>query len=60
MSDFFRGKKCSICGKDATCAHFGKFLCGSDDCMANARESRECAGKTMKPGPVSGNELMKK
>ena len=61
MSDFFKGKKCSICGKDATCAHFGRFLCGSKACADEARESKECIGKTMSPqGPVSAKDLLRK
>lgn len=52
VSDFFKGKKCGICGKDATKAMFGRYLCDSEDCYWKAREARsqECAGKTMKPG----------
>ncbi|WP_230741286.1 hypothetical protein [Methanooceanicella nereidis] len=47
MSDFYKGKKCAICGKDATRAHFGRFLCDSRECMDTARETRECVGKTL-------------
>jgi hypothetical protein len=62
MSDFFQGKKCELCGKPATCAHFGRFLCDDRKCMDSARETRECAGKTMKKpeGTVGLDELMKK
>lgn len=56
MSDFFTGKKCSICGKDATRAHYGRLLCDSDKCIEEARDTKECVGKTFtKPG-----ELIKK
>lgn len=48
-SDFFRGKKCGICGKEATRALFGRYLCDGEKCYWEARESRECIGKTMKP-----------
>ena len=50
VSDFFKGKKCNICGKDATNATFGRYLCDSRECYDKAREARsnECAGKTMK------------
>jgi len=58
MSDFFKGKKCSICGKDATCAHFGRYLCDSKACSDEARETRECAGKTINSGPVTADDLM--
>jgi len=49
---FFKGKKCGICGKDATKAMFGRYLCDSEECYWEAREARssECAGKTMRPG----------
>lgn len=61
MSDFFKGKKCSVCGKPATRAHFGRLLCDSPECLCEARETRECVGKTMKPGgPVSADELLGK
>ena len=61
MSDFFKGRKCSICGKDATRAHFGRFLCDSNECIDQARETRDCAGKTIKQqGTVSGSDLLKK
>lgn len=62
MSDFFKGKKCAVCGKDATCAHFGRFLCGSKECMDEARETKDCVGKTMEPpkGTVRLDELTKK
>jgi hypothetical protein len=60
MSDFFRNKKCEICGKPATRGHFGRLLCGSDECLCQARETKECIGKTMKPGPVSKDELLGK
>ena len=58
MGDFFKGKKCSICGRPATRAHFGRLLCDSKECLDAARDSRECIGKTM--GPVSGKDLLKK
>ena len=50
VSDFFKGKKCGICGKDATNATFGRYLCDSKECFWKARDARsnECAGKTMK------------
>ena len=60
MSDFFKGKKCSICGNDATCAHFGRFLCDSKACIDEARETKDCVGKTIKSGPVSADDLLKK
>jgi hypothetical protein len=61
MSDFFRGKKCHICGKPATCGHFGLILCDSDECLREARDTKECIGKTLKPaGPVSKDELLGK
>ena len=60
MGDFFRGRKCEICGKPATCAYFGRFLCGSDECLDKARDNRECIGKTMGPGPVSKDQLLGK
>ncbi len=60
MSDFFKGKKCEICGKPATRAHFGRLLCDSNECLCEARETKECIGKTMKPGgTVSAQDLMK-
>lgn len=48
VSDFFKGKKCGICGKDATMAMFGQYLCGEMGCYLKARSSRECIGKSMK------------
>ena len=60
MSDFFRGRKCEICGKPATRGLFGLFLCDSEECLCKARDSRECVGKTLKPGPVSKDELLGK
>jgi len=48
MSDFLKGKKCELCGKDATKAMFGRLLCDDEECYWKARNSRECAGKTMK------------
>lgn len=64
MSDFFRDKKCSVCGKPATRGHFGRILCGSEECLRSARDTKECVGKTMKPagpvGPVSPKDLLKK
>jgi hypothetical protein len=48
MSDFYKGRKCDICGKDATRAHFGRFLCDSDKCLSEARETKECIGKSIK------------
>ncbi len=60
MSDFFKGKKCSICGKDATRAHFGRLLCDSKECLDEARETKDCVGKTIKQEPVSGADLLKK
>jgi hypothetical protein len=60
MSDFFRDRKCSVCGKPATCGYFGLFLCDSDECLRTARDTRECEGKTMGPGPVSAKDLLKK
>jgi hypothetical protein len=60
MSDFFRNRKCSVCGRPATRAHFGLFLCDSEECLCTARDTKECAGKTMGPGPVSAKDLMKK
>jgi hypothetical protein len=59
MSDFYRGKKCHICGKPATRGHFGVVLCDSEKCLCEARDTRECIGKTMKPGPVSVDDLLK-
>lgn len=60
MSDFFRGKKCEICGKPATRGHFGRLLCDSNECLSQARETRECIGKTLNPaGAVSKDELLK-
>lgn len=49
VSDFFKGKKCGICGKDATRALFGHYLCDSEECCWKARDARECIGKKMKP-----------
>jgi len=62
MSDFFRGKKCEICGKPATRGHFGRLLCDSDRCLCEARETRECIGKTMKKpeGTIGLDELVGK
>ena len=48
VSDFFKGKKCGICGKDATKAMFGRYLCDAEECYWKARSSRECIGKSMK------------
>lgn len=59
MSDFFKGKKCSVCGKPATRGHFGLILCDSEECLCTARDTKECVGKTLKPGPVSAKDLMK-
>lgn len=58
MSDFFRGKKCEICGKPATRGHFGRLLCDSDECLCKARDTKECIGKSMTPGPVSKDDLL--
>ncbi len=60
MSDFFRGKKCELCGSRATRGHFGRLLCDSEKCLSEARETRECIGKTMTSGPVSRDELLGK
>ena len=62
MSNFFKGKKCEICGKQATRAHFGRLLCDSEECLCQARETRECIGKTMKKpeGTIGLDELMGK
>jgi hypothetical protein len=35
---------------------FGRLRCDSDKCLCEARETRECIGKTMTPGPVSADE----
>ncbi len=61
MSDFFKGKKCEICGKLATRAHFGRLLCDSNECLCEARETKECIGKTMEPpkGTVRLDDLVK-
>jgi hypothetical protein len=61
MSDFFKGKKCSICGKPATRAHFGLILCDSEECLCQARDTKECVGKTMKPpaGTIRLDDLIK-
>lgn len=60
MSDFFKGKKCELCGKPATRGHFGRLLCDSEECLCKARDTKECIGKTMKPGgTVSPQDLMK-
>jgi hypothetical protein len=60
MSNFFREKKCQVCGKPATRAHFGRLLCDSDECLGEARENKECVGKTINPHPVSADELLGK
>jgi hypothetical protein len=62
MSDFFKGRKCHICGKPATRSHFGVVLCDSEECLSSARDTRECIGKTMKPpsGTVPLDDLIKK
>lgn len=61
MSDFFKGRKCAVCGKPATRGHFGLFLCDSEECLCQARDSKECAGKTMKPprGTIRLDDLLK-
>ena len=62
MSDFFRGRKCEICGKPATRGHFGRFLCDSEECLCKARDTKECIGKTMKPpgGAIGLDDLLNK
>ena len=61
MSDFFRGKKCEFCGRPAARAHFGRILCAdSEECLSKARDTRECIGKTLGPGPVSKDDLLGK